>query len=607
MCLVPSVCFAYKGTFEVKVGDKITCDGGSYRYIQAVLWDYDASIVEASSVSGYSTRGVFKAIKPSPSAGTIIQATIYYYRNGTTSSGVNKDVVAWKVYVADDGSESTVSLPSSMSMNLSEIKTITATTSSQKYSGDFKWQSSNHFIVEVLSDNGETATLRANSEGSTYIHVTLDNGNTDAVYVTVKDNELPTVSASPASGTYEKGTKIYLTASKSNATIRYTTDGSTPSTNSPKYSSYLTLNDSFTLKARAYNISGNGGDVFAYNYIVKKEPGVFSYGTLTYNILSEASKTVEVIASSTGSYQGDIVIPSSVKFGNNTYYVVQISENAFSNCSELTSIELPNTITTIKNSAFYGCSSLSSFTMPSSVKEVYGDAFWKCPIQKLYISDLQKWCSINFKENTGSNPLGYSGGVIFVNGEKLVDLVLPEGVTLPFAAFYKCRSIKSVLFPETFNGYKDGRWFEYCTELKKVTITKSVSKIPGYAFANCTKLSDVYCEATTPPILDTGWNNMSFDEYYAFVRCDIGSITLHVPKGCKEKYATAMGWERFSRIVYDYSAGVEDIPTDVDSNKTYEVYNLNGVMLGSSIDNLASGIYIIRYGSTVKKIVVGNK
>lgn len=178
---------------------------------------------------------------------------------------------------------------------------------------------------------------------------------------------------------------------------------------------------------------------------------------------------------------------------------------------------------------------------------------------------------------------------------------------MSFTAFYKCRSIESVQFPTTFNGYRDGRWFQYCTKLQKVRITKNVSKIPGYTFANCTKLTDIYCEATTPPKLDTGWNNLSFDEYYAFVACPINSITLHVPKGCMEKYATAIGWGKFSIIVDDENdAGIDcievDDTSDFDVNShEVEVYNMQGFR----IDLPASpGCYILRKGNRIKKVII---
>ncbi len=758
-----SVCKAvYKDSFEVNVGDTFTIDGGNYKNLDVVFWTYDKSVFETVDVDYYSTKAKFKAIGPCPK-GSVIQATVWYYKDNTTSSGMNKDVIDWKIYVADDGSESTVSLPLSMDMNLYETQDVVATPGNPKYSGKYTWSSSNHFIVEIIDSNENTAKLRANSVGSTYIHVKLDNGNTDAVYVTVKNNMPLTVSASPSSGTYDKGTKIYLSASQSSATIRYTTDGTTPTSSSPKYSSYIILNDSFTLKARAYDSSSNAGEVLTCNYTVKNTPvtvsaspssgtydkgtkiylsasqnsatiryttdgttptssspkytsyitlndsfslkaraydssgnagevltcnytvrntpitvsaspssGTYDKGTkiyltasqnsatiryttdgttptssspkytsyitlndsfslkaraydssgnagevltcnytvktvtpiLNYNILSEKDKTVELIAPNLGQYHGNIDIPSSVKIGNNIYNVVQIGANAFYKCSELTNINLPNTITTIENSAFYGCSNLTCISIPSSVKKIFGDAFWLTSIKSVYITDLKKWCNIEFQDNSAAQPLCL-GADLFLNNEKVVDLMLPEGIRMNFAAFYGCKSIESVTFPTYYYGFTDGRWFQYCYRLKRVYLTRHMTKIPGYSFANCKALTDVYCEATTPPKLDNGWSNESFESYYAFVNCDLNSVTLHVPKNCKAKYESALGWSNFIKIKEDYESGVDEIYSDdFCDSESIEIFNLNGVYVGDSKERLDPGIYIVRQGNKVKKIAV---
>ena len=64
-----------------------------------------------------------------------------------------------------------------------------------------------------------------------------------------------------------------------------------------------------------------------------------------------------------------ITIPNSV---------TSIGSSAFYGCSGLTSITIPNSVTSIGNSAFYGCSSLTSVTIPNSVKKIYYSAFSKC-------------------------------------------------------------------------------------------------------------------------------------------------------------------------------------------------------------------------------------
>ena len=77
-------------------------------------------------------------------------------------------------------------------------------------------------------------------------------------------------------------------------------------------------------------------------------------------------------------YTGDVAIPASVTYGGTTYSVTTIGEWAFYNCSDLTSIDIPNPVTSIGSYAFYGCSGLTSITIPNSVTNIGNYAFFYC-------------------------------------------------------------------------------------------------------------------------------------------------------------------------------------------------------------------------------------
>ena len=78
------------------------------------------------------------------------------------------------------------------------------------------------------------------------------------------------------------------------------------------------------------------------------------------------------------SYHGHVTIPSSVTYNGTTYPVAAIGSQAFEGCVDLTTIDIPSTVTAIGQSAFYNCSSLRSITLPNSVTQIDSYAFSYC-------------------------------------------------------------------------------------------------------------------------------------------------------------------------------------------------------------------------------------
>ena len=234
---------------------------------------------------------------------------------------------------------------------------------------------------------------------------------------------------------------------------------------------------------------------------------------IKYNLVKE-SKEAEVKENSYldewGSpisyYSGDIVIPPTVENEDVIYSVTSIGYEAFYNCSSLTSVTIPESVISIDRIAFYYCSSLTSVSIPESVTSIGDDAFAYCgsltsvtipasvtsigyyafkgcsSLTSVNISDLGAWCKISFPD--GGNPLNYAHH-LFLNGEEIKDLVIPESVTsVGKSAFAGCSSLTSVTIPESVTSIGD-RAFAYCSSLTSVTIPESVTSIGGGAFWYC--------------------------------------------------------------------------------------------------------------------------
>ena len=94
----------------------------------------------------------------------------------------------------------------------------------------------------------------------------------------------------------------------------------------------------------------------------------FEVDGINYNITDETAKTVEVASKRT--YQGDVIIPSTVNYNDVTYSVTSIGNSAFERCTGLTSITIPNSVTSIGEAAFEDCTGLTSIEIPNSVTSI---------------------------------------------------------------------------------------------------------------------------------------------------------------------------------------------------------------------------------------------
>jgi|GEM_PF-5041394 hypothetical protein len=174
-----------------------------------------------------------------------------------------------------------------------------------------------------------------------------------------------------------------------------------------------------------------------------------------YNIISATEKTVMTTPGNDlgpiNNVVGELVLPETVVIRGETYKVTEIGRRSFMNNSALTSVTFPASITKVGYDAFRECSNLS----------------------KVEAASLQSWCNIDFEMDEGagygisSNPLMYANH-LFVNGIKVIDLIIPNEVT----------EIKDWVFA-------------YMTGLKSVKMPASVTTIGARAFLGCNSLYDV--------------------------------------------------------------------------------------------------------------------
>lgn len=258
----------------------------------------------------------------------------------------------------------------------------------------------------------------------------------------------------------------------------------------------------------------------------------FHIGGVYYRILlNDALKpttNVEVVAGDE-KYTGEIVIPSSITVDKVEYDVTRIGQNAFYQCADVTSVSLPNSVTSklevIAPGAFEYCEGLTSIRIPDTVKEIEAFAFLGCKnlksvymgsglqavqynafenceaLERVDISDLAAWCNIAFHYNGSAsgyfgpyaNPLAYAGH-LYLDGKEVVDLVIPKEVTSIHGDlnFYGCVGLKSVTFPDDSNVEYIGELaFANCENITTVKFNKHLKRIYGRAFAGCKQIESL--------------------------------------------------------------------------------------------------------------------
>lgn len=152
--------------------------------------------------------------------------------------------------------------------------------------------------------------------------------------------------------------------------------------------------------------------------------------------------------------------------------VTSIGNYAFASCSLLKNITIPDSVKTIGKRAFVYCESLKSVEIGTGVKSIGEQAFEQCSLKEVKIKDMSMWCDIDFgcEVSYSSNPL-YNAEKLYLNGEEVTDLVIPEEVTkIKAIAFANFDGFESVTIPTSLTVIGDDA-FRLCTGLKKVNIT----------------------------------------------------------------------------------------------------------------------------------------
>ena len=265
--------------------------------------------------------------------------------------------------------------------------------------------------------------------------------------------------------------------------------------------------------------NANGWKQFNVKSIDEFEDNTIVVDGIAYEVIG--INQAGVVWNSESIYSGIIEIPAHITHEGTTYSVTSIGNNAFSGCTGLTSVTIPESVTSIGDNAFSGCTGLTSVTIPESVttignrafsgctglKTVYYNAaniasfaynyslpFYNCPIERIVIGN-----------NVTKIPAYFA-----YNLTGLTEITIPDAVTsIGEYAFSGCTGIKKLTWNAKKCSYNSmttsnieqvviGSDVEVLpanfvpgSKITEVTIPTSVTSIGNNAFSGCTGLTSV--------------------------------------------------------------------------------------------------------------------
>ena len=253
--------------------------------------------------------------------------------------------------------------------------------------------------------------------------------------------------------------------------------------------------------------------------------------------------------------------------------LTSIGERAFYNCSGLTSITIPNSVTSIRNYAFYQ-SGLESATIPATVVEICLRAFSHC----------YNLTEVEFRNGSALTTIGESA---FDDSRNLKSIDIPVGVnSISKLAFWGCSGLTSITIPNSVTSIGESA-FSSCSGLASITIPNSVTSIGYGAFWGCSGLASI----TIPDEVTSITSG-------AFYGCS--SLTsINIPDG-----VTSIGGWTFNGCSSLTSIAIPNSVTSIGSEAFKLCSGLTSITIPNSVTSIGKSAF---YGcSSLTSVVVKN-
>ena len=323
--------------------------------------------------------------------------------------------------------------------------------------------------------------------------------------------------------------------------------------------------DNLQYNVDEYGVNYLGSESSPYLYLIND--GTFSSGSY---IIKDTCKLICPNAFSNCSGLTSITIPEGI---------IYIGARTFYYCDELANISIPEGVTSIGEYTFYNCRSLGSVTLPSTLKSIDDYAFDNCrgltsiviPEGVTSIGQRTFYNCSSLESVTLPSTLQSIDSYVFYGCSKLASITIPEGVTsIGSSAFDGCSSLKSVTLPSTLKSIDDYA-FDSCSGLISIIIPEGVTSIGQRAFYNCSSLESV----TLPSTLQ------SIDSYVFYGCSKLASVTI--PEG-----VTSIESSTFSGCSSLESVTLPSTLTSIGIYAFEDCSNLTSIIIPSNVTSISA-------------------
>lgn len=406
--------------------------------------------------------------------------------------------------------------------------------------------------------------------------------------------------------TYVAGVTFAPTVDTQNMTISYSRDGSTWKTSEENYDAIVVkgLTDTLTestnqyfIKIQIKNTAQNASLSGAFNWHLQGYDGTNEYESIDY--IDFTVNTAGVCQASVGDLVDDvdkIVFPSEI-IGNPVTAINQNSSLTPAQKSEITSVVIPDSVTTIDANAFSDYSNLRTVTfnqnegvratsLSDGLTTIGNQAFCNCTSLKSIElpSTLKNVSNLAFMGCT--NLTTVSGNITTVSANafngcvRLSEFPFEKVTSIGANAFAGCASLTEVEFSNGFVGLTNGNEFTNCISLLSVKFPKSATKIDAHSFAGCAYLSRIEVDSANT-------------EYISLNNCLIEkkSRTL-VLGGCSSEIptdgsVTQIGSYAFSGR-YIQTVNIPDSVTSIGTSAFENCSLLTTVVVGNGVTSIGA-------------------